>query len=1196
MARQAGGSNMAAEWAVALTKVAGPIFGKLAVAGWQRMSLSWLVAWQVIREAKKAGLPVPPFKAFRRYLSGDEPLSSLSSGDPNRFELLASGLTSLRLGDSSWALTDEQAKQFVALLLSAFTRRLATNQAIEVQGSATRAAVVEGLADLNAAVNVSPEAAFEADLRFLAPLRAKQARRLTSEWPPIRRFTREFISAKDRRGALLDWFKNRPGWFGEINSGVLLWMAELASDYGLIVEAIALINEALEHGATPAIYWRIRRDLLEPAHSNTAQQELLQQYEGQHPIADAILMAGKGSPGRATEILGNWEPDDGSARALKTAILCQLLAANEDIDGSVRVARDALRDEQITGPAQLAAEYLFQRGMPRESVLHFADLETSLELALEVRNAIRNWQGPSHHAVAIAMKAAQALGNSPLAWTLSQPPPAGEASAEESRNTKIRNLAIVISAEIGPEERTRQLIAGADDSLVLRESKALLAQRRDDGESELAAWLQASELATTASDQFRVGFQIAMHGTVPPRLELLTEADAVAASELKLIASVFAGVPGQLEVLRTRTRQSRPLTVALYTYLANRSEFTQAAKVAAAGAEQWSDAELWHIASRAHLQAGDPDAAVASARSALRVARPQWGKHDNVYILLIEVLSAEGRWSEAADAAAELMSRDPHNESAAWALIVCQVRLGQFDEAWRTYSDFGGKPSPRDEQEAVLRVELWRRYQEPETSLNELLEVLDSWNTSQRVRAAVTNALLFTAGSVAEAVSEQIRTRLEQLLPTLEDIFVPHKVDLDNPLKALDQIVAQTPDTSDVDRQVEEGLLPFGMAASIHHRSYLELLASRTGAVFAGDAARFDLEVAAARLARAGETVVDVTALLTLSFFETDLGDQLLGHAGDGLAPVEQLLDSIQSVEKLSHRSTMSVGKSAEGTAQLYAISEEQAEEYFERATRVHMRFQNLKQVSRPPKTNLPEALGGEEVFVWLTALDLALNDPRTPLWCDDAKIRELAAGIGVASFGTAALIESMRQDQILGERLATALQSILINRHYVGLDFRRDWMEAAAALDGWRAGGCASFIARGPTTEHPESRVSFVLDALGRSVDDPGSIRGWVEAMSRWLIRVGGGDAQSNLVWFLQRLLGQSWLTSTQLPFVLGGIRAAAAPANLADPFEAALINHYQGLTEKAGAALASLFVQGLVRQTNEDDRLMTNRMILTT
>ena len=202
---------------------------------------------------------------------------------------------------------------------------------------------------------------------------------------------------------------------------------------------------------------------------------------------------------------------------------------------------------------------------------------------------------------------------------------------------------------------------------------------------------------------------------------------------------------------------------------------------------------------------------------------------------------------------------------------------------------------------------------------------------------------------------------------------------------------------------------------------------------------------------------------------------------------------------------------------------------------------------------------------------------------------------MGVATFGTSALIEAMRLDQILSDDLATMLQAILISRHYVGADFRRDWLEAAADLEGWRAGGCASFIMWAPTTVNPESQVNFAIEALRRSAEEPDSVHRWVEATSRWLIRIGDRDAYSNLVLFLQRLLAQPWITSAQLPFVLAGIRAAADSAEVADPFEAALTSHYQDLAKKAGPALASQYVRGFVHLTNADDRSMTSRIILT-
>lgn len=175
----------------------------------------------------------------------------------------------------------------------------------------------------------------------------------------------------------------------------------------------------------------------------------------------------------------------------------------------------------------------------------------------------------------------------------------------------------------------------------------------------------------------------------------------------------------------------------------------------------------------------------------------------------------------------------------------------------------------------------------------------------------------------------------------------------------------------------------------MHHSSYVELLASRTGIVFAGDATTFEDEVAAARVARDSDAVVDVTALLTLDLFDTELGDQLLGYFGGNAVPLEQFLDTIQAVEKLSQRSTMSMGKSREGTAKVHQISEREAEQRFERAKHVHARFQNVRTQERSADTNIPRLQAEEEVFVWLTALDLALDEPPRPLWCDDVKVRQ---------------------------------------------------------------------------------------------------------------------------------------------------------------------------------------------------------------
>lgn len=1177
---------MAAEWAIGIAaKAAGPILGKLTLTVWQRVSLSWLVSWRARDKLKELQLPVPDYWQFRRYLSGPEPLAALKSGDPERVERLAQDLRTQPFG-ASWNLTADQSPKFVAALLSAYTQGLSVNEAIEVQSSATRAEIKSAL--------IPPVSVFESDLRLIAPLRAEQAKVLAADWPTVQRFVHEFVAAEAPATALQDWSQNRPSWFGQPNSQAMLWMADLASDFGSNSQAIELINQGLKQGATPAAYWKVRRELLGEAPTPAVQRERMKHQAG-HPLADAIVAALDNAPARALEILETWETPEAPERAIKTSMQCQFLAARGDLDGAVQLARRALEIDEITGPAQLAADYLLHRGSARESRLHFSDLETSLELALDIRNRIRRWRGPSHRAVATAIQAAQALGNSRMAWKLTQMPPNGEATAQEANNEDIRQRALVIAAEIRPDEEVLTLLEKESGSLPRLEAKALMAEHREDQKAAVELWLEASNLAIAPSEQFRIGLHLAMHGIFSPRLQALAIDHEDIVSDIKLIAEAYSGVAGQFEALRTRARQRRTLAFALFNYFDSRSEFAQAAKVAASAAEQWSDAELWFTAANAYLRADDKKAAVKCARHALATANSQWGKHQDVWRLLVENLSADGRWAEAADAAAQLMAHDPHSPSAVWAFVECQMRVGQLDEAWKTYADFGGKPSPRNEHEAVIRIELWRRNQKAGDALTDLLEVLDAFSASKQVRAMATNALLRAPEDLPEAVSEQIRHRFAELLPSLEDVFVPQTVDLDNPLATLDTLVAQIPDTSDVDRQIEEGELPFGLAASVHHRSYVELLACRTGPIFSGNAAAFSREVSTATSARNFEVVVDVTALETLGLFEQKLGDQFLGHIGDTVAPLEQMLDAIQAMDGLSHRSTMSVGKTSAGTAQIHMISEQEADQRFSRAKHVHTRLQGMRCQGRAAATNIPSAKAEGKVFVWLTSLDLAMDEPRKPLWCDDASVRQLAAFLGIESFGTSALIEAMRLQRALTDDLATTLQAILINHHHVGSTFRREWLEAAAVLDGWRAGGCASYIAWAPLGIHPEEPVRFVLEALSRSANDPGSVQGWVEATSRWLIRIGAHDAYSNLVFFLQRLLDQRWLTANQLPFALAGVRAAASKANVADPFEEALASHYQGLTETAGPALASQYVRGLVQQAEADDRSVTHRIILT-
>lgn len=151
------------------------------------------------------------------------------------------------------------------------------------------------------------------------------------------------------------------------------------------------------------------------------------------------------------------------------------------------------------------------------------------------------------------------------------------------------------------------------------------------------------------------------------------------------------------------------------------------------------------------------------------------------------------------------------------------------------------------------------------------------------------------------------------------------------------------PDTSDHDQRVDNGELPFGAAASVHRRSYAHSLSCRTASCLRrGDASTFEREVEAARSARGQATVVDVSALATIELLDPEIGDQLLGYLGSATGELSQRLDALRAEDDLSRRSTMTVGRSPDGTAQICTITDDEAGQRHERAQRLKGRLLSL--------------------------------------------------------------------------------------------------------------------------------------------------------------------------------------------------------------------------------------------------------------
>ncbi|WP_417564094.1 PIN domain-containing protein [Microbacterium sp.] len=1179
---------------ILLAKVAAPLTAKAAAGGIRSLARTFVVAWRTRRLSAKREQLRLHFWKIRKFLRSTDVLGAFASGSAERLNELVIAIQAFGLGPSS-PLSAAQSEAVLAVLLSAYTHHMAGNEATEIQ---VRTAVAEIRALFDERVDRNAAAGFDAARGSLPPTLREPALALRNTWPSIERFVIEYAASQDPRQTVKDWLEARPGWMSPTPASALIWLAGLAEEYGHGSLAARLIAEALEQGASPATFWRVRHALMTGGSTVESQRGAMQPYAGEHVAADAILTfleSGEGdalSGTRALAVLDTWEVRTAPEKYFKAFLACHFHAAAGNYDAATALAEDALTSGEWA-PALFLAERLLLRGMPRTSSVHYTQIETALTLAIRVRNKLRGWHGPSEKAVLTAIKAAQLLGDGARALALAELHPRGDASPEEASSIPIRQQALLLIAGLRDVDDAEQLVANAPSTLRKAEPLALLAERRGDAASAIQHWEEALQTLDDPEDIFRVAFQLTRHGVYAEQMDRLEVEFPAEVEEMRLLAGLNAGTPGDLEAVRTKARQRKGLAYGLINYLKKSGELRQAARVAADGGLRWSDAEMWFIAARCYYMEAEYADAVDAARQALRTARSQWDDLADAHLLLIEALTGLGHWAEAADAAATALARFPGNASACWALVLCQFHLGQKADAWQTFSEFGGRPSPRNETEASAYIRLAAEFDSSDDALNTLLAVAEDWGTSKQVKLACAHVFLFVRPEVPEQAEEQVRELMSAIFSELDDVFVPQHFDEEDPVTFVNQMVQALPDTSDADRQVVDGTLPFGMLASIHHRTFAEALATRVTPLFASDPTRFDEEVTVAQGARGGNVVLDATSVFTLGRFDDSQSALLSGYVNVLRAPLKQRLDAVNAAESLQSRSTMTVGRSADGTAIVTKISEEEATARHRKVLDAIARYDSIQIVERTWQPRIPELADHLDDFIWAEALDLARGESPDVLWCDDVRVRQLAVAVGVRAFSTEALIEAMRRDGLLPDDVAAHLTALLVTFGLVGAQFELQVATAAADLERWKPLGTAAFLAWGPPPERPEVRLQFAADAIRRNLDDPDAMRSWAEATALWLVRAGGDEnAEGNLVVFLRTVLTQAWLRAEALPFIVQGMRAVTRSRDLADPFEGALREHYQKLTGIIEHRMAYDVMRGLVVFMDAEDRSVLTRI----
>jgi len=1140
----------------------------------RKLTFDWRAASWAVRRAKKVGIFIP-LKAMKIALADGAIREALESRDPVGLDAARHRIAELISGSS---FNDQPAA--VEALISII--RLGYMGASDPTAAvvASHEEISDKLSALHAAVTQDHANGerFEDNLGRISPTLAGSLRGIRDEvGAPAERMLAALVVAKDRALLLADWAQSRPSWLPSVAS-IDGWLGELAMDSNSKETAVKWLDSALELGASPRGYWKVRRMWAEPFKSDEEAFAYIEDVK-EFPLVRGIIQST--SLAERFAILEEWSPDGPIENAIRLGLMSSYARLLGKLDEAISIGRNAYEDFGFTGPALGAVEALIERSTSTSQLLHATDLSDAASLALRIRDDRRRWGSASGSAVALAMKSYILLADVERAWSLSQPQPEGEATEAESTETVVREPALILMAERGlVEEALSRLDDSYSESTHLqihaREAELLL-----DEERAISLWSEAIEATDDWQDKASICIRLAMKGVIDPFVEQMRPHNPDIANELTRIAELESGAPGAEERLRELAQDNFRLTHVLIAWLAKNGRTTDVIFTSERAAEVWGDADDWLRAARAHLELGGRAAAIDRANKALLVGGVDWGDKFNAHVILTEASFQLEDWASAATAASNLLSIRPTSRSGRWALVLSRYYNGDEGTALAAWKSHEGFLPPENSFEAAVWLALFRTYGSEMATTEQAVDIAREFASDLNVRNVAITALT-TAPRDEDASGDDVAKLMAEYEREFPEAHGFQKVSIDDDDPAalatsLDALVHNGPDLTAIEVAISNGLAPIGLSSVFGNRFYCESLLMRSSSPrFVGKHQGYD-EVEMARRALGSVVVVDATALLTLTLLPDESANFIFGRFAGTRSTTQQLIDANASRETLSR-------ENPNNSARFELSSSEERELLAQRSARLVEWFRRTARVSNRQQDPVLLDGTGLPTGTWSSALDLAVRESGI-FWCDDTATRRIALGAGIQSFGTVALVELAREDGLVDRTYLDAPDASLVSGWTVGVNFGKIAFELALQLDGGRPLGTAAAL-RWSGSADPAPKLEFMQNAMHAVIDDPEAVGGWAKAAATYCSAITDVPraAVENQTLVLRNLLIQSWMSPSVLAFVMLGFKSAAA-SDWTQVFQSALRPIYRGLAQQHGYDAAGQILLTLGANLNDED-----------
>lgn len=874
---------------------------------------------------------------------------------------------------------------------------------------------------------------YEANHEALPPAVQKLVTEMRSDKPLLAARIAQTLTHQRAATDAQNILRHPPSWIAERPKESWAIVASFAIEHELFPDAAEALLRAVEQGHPNSHSYSISAALYLHDHEPVRSKELLaaaKAQDAQSPKLNIISKLLQHPTGPLPSLdSSTMRSDDEGIKATREAYLRETAARRHEYTTSIRHGEAAARlaPTNTQYPMSLVQLYL-KRSTGSESGPD--DLGTALKIANNIIQKRRRWSGPLLEPV-LAVLQAHMLRRDTAALKLdARLWPDGLMTPELSQAPQVAEALFRAYLVEGDADAATAVAETVTDEATRAKLHAQLLALNGSGKEQIATWTEIAATARQAGNASWLAgavFHLALLGMRSTEdVNYLRERGALTSiqvSVLEAIAETRNGSIAGAERLRRLADTDLTAAEAYVDHLASTGSIDDALQAAERAATRLRAPQVLVQTLELAIAAGHESASLAISNRLLSDHRITGASR--LQALHVQTMDANRLqdWPRAEDLCSAALAAEAQDFNPAWVwrLIIAQVNQRADKRAVETWLRY--RPAIRDEGEARLWLHVNQYLDWSDEDVDFALTIERRFAHDRAISAGILTQIFMTGseapGAASDSGDDEEAPYAHRLQAQLSLHMERHgetggiRAIQGTPEELLEQITTmaklRASHISDFVRQVAGGALPFGLLTNASGKPYSLVVAMGEAPLVIGamDPQEFEQEVDLVEAAGGNEVVVALDALHAACLLHET--EDLLGYFRELFlyrGSRDDLLRAVVEARNGSVGGESLVWSEAEGRLVWLTSDQQRAE-----ATQMHLR--KMESISAEMTLSGVESMSQfqelpiEKVGPWLGPLQLAHETGR-PLWTDDRVLRQLAASIGVKSFGTMALLHHL--------------------------------------------------------------------------------------------------------------------------------------------------------------------------------------------